>query len=633
MSYFRDSLATFYEENSLRILPSSPQSFWAEFLVHLNEDVRSQTSLKAMNMAESGDWAGVASLSVTPRNYDSAEAYFLDVIPTCLKKCAELSNEVVVDTKVKTTAKWIEAEKQCYRTNRRLSIYRDYWKKRHDGEVFTVFENGLASHLWGIRKIIRSWIGDRVGFPDLYFSPGSTATDRGRKSTVAHKLRGCPSTTLELDQAGYPGFIGTKWHHNMVDGRETPAMSVPYSPVVIPGEVYFTVPKRFDEERPAAMQPSLNASLQLGYGRELRGRLKASTGWDLTRGKENHMRLAQEASLTCRRATLDSVSASDMMAKVLVELLLSDNWYSALNAVRCHRITESPISKLPYTLEKFSAMGNGFTFELESIIFGAIACHVHRFYGRPGLLGKDVFVFGDDLIVDDDLATEVTSLMHLLGFKVNTEKSFSGSVPFRESCGGDYFHGHNVRNFYAETCPATYAEVVRLANKVAHCSDRLSALCTGRDLRNTWRYVLSHLPRGMRDVRGPSNFGDLVLYSPNPKLWSRRKVKTVLREQVSVNHSRFGPVPMGYRFVGRSGEPCVALEQRTFKPQGVKYVPFERFDPATQLACAVIGHGSQDRGFALRENLVPRPNRLKSIELECTWSTLFYYDVSHDMSE
>ena len=71
-----------------------------------------------------------------------------------------------------------------------------------------------------------------------------------------------------------------------------------------------------------------------------------------------------------------------------------------------------------------SSMGNGFTFELMSLILLGVT----RFYSANSS------VFGDDIIVPLDVAPEVVEAITGLGFLVNKRKSFFDGIT-RESCG------------------------------------------------------------------------------------------------------------------------------------------------------------------------------------------------------
>jgi hypothetical protein len=61
---------------------------------------------------------------------------------------------------------------------------------------------------------------------------------------------------------------------------------------------------------------------------------------------------------------------------------------------------------------------------------------VESFAGR-------VRIYGDDIIVPVDYVRSVVSHLELFGFKVNTGKSFWNGK-FRESCGKEYYDGHDV---------------------------------------------------------------------------------------------------------------------------------------------------------------------------------------------
>jgi hypothetical protein len=88
-------------------------------------------------------------------------------------------------------------------------------------------------------------------------------------------------------------------------------------------------------------------------------------------------------------------------------------------------------------------MGNGFTFELETIIFMAIA----RVAARVNGVGTDrVRSYGDDIVCPKPALQTLLEGLSLCGFSVNSEKSFWDG-PFRESCGSDFHNGVNIRPY------------------------------------------------------------------------------------------------------------------------------------------------------------------------------------------
>ena len=92
-------------------------------------------------------------------------------------------------------------------------------------------------------------------------------------------------------------------------------------------------------------------------------------------------------------------------------------------------------------------MGNAFTFELETLIFWCLT----RAVVEELQLSQNgrVFAYGDDIICPTEAVPLLYKVLDFCGFTVNTEKSFT-SGPFRESCGGDYFLGFDIRPYYVK---------------------------------------------------------------------------------------------------------------------------------------------------------------------------------------
>lgn len=61
-----------------------------------------------------------------------------------------------------------------------------------------------------------------------------------------------------------------------------------------------------------------------------------------------------------------------------------------------------------------------------------------------------ISVYGDDIIVPVDEARSLINYLSILGFQTNVDKTYlSGN--FRESCGGDFLNGIDVRPFFLKT--------------------------------------------------------------------------------------------------------------------------------------------------------------------------------------
>jgi hypothetical protein len=77
------------------------------------------------------------------------------------------------------------------------------------------------------------------------------------------------------------------------------------------------------------------------------------------------------------------------------------------------------------------------------------------------LRGK-VRVYGDDIIIPVELVPYVIETLELLNFKVNRHKSF-WTGKFRESCGKEYYDGHDVSIFRVRrVIPRSRADVPEL---------------------------------------------------------------------------------------------------------------------------------------------------------------------------
>lgn len=213
---------------------------------------------------------------------------------------------------------------------------------------------------------------------------------------------------------------------------------------------FSTVPKSWKTDRPICVEPILNTFLQKGIGSHIRDRLRCF-GINLNDQSINR-NAALSGSRSGKLATIDLSMASDLIAYNVVMDLLPFPWFDLLDKAR------TPFVEMGGSfieLEKFSAMGNGYTFELESLIFFALL----KVVVPPGHF---VSVYGDDLICPAEYYDQVTDALRLLGFIPNDEKSFKEG-PFRESCGGDYLGGVSVRPIFQKD-KWTYRDLFRWYN-------------------------------------------------------------------------------------------------------------------------------------------------------------------------
>lgn len=391
------------------------------------EGLTKVTSLVQLEDSSSSEW----------RVLMQVEAFF--------KKNASL--EVGIDTHDAAIQSFLDSERVCSETNRRLDSQcielqglpedLNLWLQRMQRYVsnvlgpFTPFLEGLPSRV-------------RV-------TSGATAT-RARKDSLPFRKIG-KRLTCTHGAAPYLESLSEWFGYGKLSLKR-----ILWNRVV-------TVPKNWKTDRTIACEPTGNLPLQLAFDTYVKGRLRRR-GIDLSDQSRNQQ-LALEGSVTNSLATVDLSAASDNISFNTVALLLPWEWFCYLNDVR------SPYLKLDGKLHqysKFSSMGNGSTFALETLIFAA-AC--------SAVGSKRYSVYGDDIIIESDLYENLQTLLSFLGFTINTDKSYV-SGPFRESCGKHYFHGVDVTPFYLRTNGSSKADLCHIVNnlvKLSYPDSQLWKLC------------------------------------------------------------------------------------------------------------------------------------------------------------
>lgn len=440
-------------------------------------------------------WDDLISVKINPNDYDNAEKYFADVSSVSfLRKYEPLPTKI--DRKQVAIDGFFEAERKCYRTNQRLLpfVYNTY----------CVEDEALAPFFVCLRNEVESLIGPRPpSNPAGRFGPGSTYGDRTQLATVPDKMSSRPTMTREAWPFLFP-WSGTLW------AKACAARGDSIS--IVRGNRFTAVPKDCTKNRGICIGPSVNLFFQLGFGSALRNGLKSS-GINLNDAQDTHRQVAREASISGKNATIDLHQASDTVCNALVKLALPPAWHEPLQDLReTHtEITVDGVTKV-VLLEKFSAMGNGYTFELETVIFLAICMVIMRQKGVTPLPGSNVHVFGDDIIVPSELAKDVIAALRFCGFDCNESKTFVDG-PFRESCGGDYFLGTNVRPYFLKKEPSEPQDWIAMANGIRQmgCHNPQSDYRMPY-LRRAWFMALDNLPVHIRRLRGPSDLGDIVVH-------------------------------------------------------------------------------------------------------------------------
>lgn len=240
---------------------------------------------------------------------------------------------------------------------------------------------------------------------------------------------------------------------------ETDGWSEEGPPSVEGASELFAVPKTQKGPRLIAAEPTANQWCQQSVRSFLSdaiGRSFISKSVDFTR-QDLSGELALAASADGSLATVDLSSASDRVSCWLVERLFRANHslLAALIACRTRYLVCNIDKKAPrvYKLRKFASMGSALTFPIQSIVFYTLCVSAGFLTEKPRQgevwtsdiqrLGRQVRVYGDDLIVPVSWMPALEKLFTLLYLKINSSKTFSKGK-FRESCGTDAYNGVNV---------------------------------------------------------------------------------------------------------------------------------------------------------------------------------------------
>lgn len=203
------------------------------------------------------------------------------------------------------------------------------------------------------------------------------------------------------------------------------------------------VPKSWKSFRSIMPNTDIGGFYTYGLDRLIREKLRVVAKLDIRVLQHVHQILARKASKNRRHATADLSAASDAPTWELIARLVPRPWLKVLNFGRIRHVM---IDNDRYSLQSFMTMGIGFTFPLETLIFYALLLAMKNLLK---LEKGRISVYGDDLIYPSELHKVVKHVFPRLHLKLNEDKTYVTSN-FRESCGGDYYHGTDVRPFSPE---------------------------------------------------------------------------------------------------------------------------------------------------------------------------------------
>lgn len=398
------------------------------------------------------DWSRVSD-SIEARNqYWLAESW------------SKIPLEIGIDRKAAARETFLRAEEQCCEANQRLVDGLNRPSVPYDAIVTA-------------QRLIKAVLGDfswDTALKFCSFGPGATFALPRRRANHSNKWQSSDVTARCLPlclafQRYNPGWLmhAPKWE-------------------IVAGNRVTTVPKNAKTERTIAIEPTWNMFFQRGIGGLLRHRLQKRCNMLLPQAQADHREMAQWGSVTGNIATIDLKAASDTVSLALVELLLPKDWLDAILITRSESGTWDG-DTIHY--EKVSSMGNGYTFELETLLFWALTKAV----AKEGT----VSVYGDDIICPAERAEAVIEVLTWCGFTTNTKKTHL-TGPFRESCGGHYYNGYDITPPYFRELLTDPMTRIAAANTLsARASQRYGY---SRDIR--FRALHTWLSRGI-PFKGP----------------------------------------------------------------------------------------------------------------------------------
>lgn len=329
--------------------------------------------------------------------------------------------------------------------------------------------------------------------------------------------------------------------------------------------------------RTICTEPTLNMWFQLGIGDILHSRLRQKYGIDFGFQPEVNSELARIGSRDNSLVTIDLESASDSLSMGMLRWALPKSFLALLCRFR------SPASQLPdgrlVTLNMVSTMGNGFTFPLQTMIFASAVRATYSYLRKQGLqvpacsfnfdkrfrertkeTTSNASVFGDDIIVDKRVSRHLIRLLSLLGFGVNSTKSYVEG-PFRESCGTDYFNGVGVRPFFLKSLNSLQDSFVAI-NGLNRWSSEFNV-----PLRNTVQYIVQLFPAVLNCPVPLDEDDSAGLHLPRAHYLNTAKYVRngfgLLRYTASV------PQFFGYRVCGESSS-LIKAGGAVFNPRGLE---------------------------------------------------------------
>lgn len=448
-----------------------------------------------------GDYSSLLKVKLgEPQTYGSPENYLRYAqLSALIKKMPFEASLIGVNPEEAAWEKFQAVERRMARINIR---HRAVNTSRRLNPYFAFFEDA--------RRYILRVLGEEPSLKRIYsqcdFCGGANLGVHGSATNLARKLLAGEMTATPgvvpyaigalLSNEHYRAVLAARLGLAPEDAHDYAIRELILSSLkVVDYDQICFVLKTAECSRTIAIQPLLNGLVQKGIDLEMRHLLNTRVGIDLRDQSVNQtmalfgslgvsgyrylppdirralasfrdekppaklmLRALRHARTDVPYVTIDLASASDSNAIELVRGLVPPAWFQLFMQTRvpCYRLEGGDVST-PY--HKICSMGNGFCFPLETLIFAALTHAAEKHCGVP----TDFRVYGDDIVLRQDVALLTVELLRWAGFRLNLDKSFFHG-PFRESCGADWYKGSAVRPVYVDGWMQSINDVFALHN-------------------------------------------------------------------------------------------------------------------------------------------------------------------------
>lgn len=354
-------------------------------------------------------------------------------------------------------AKFQKSELKCRITTKKLMWYDAHPNREPDlmrvilAKARANVDLVLGSPDRGINEIIRK----------SRFGPGMTICSLDSARTTPYYKLGAEIRSVTATAKCYAGLAicqSPSWT-SQVGKIDITGRSVQLEWNIVKSCRLTFVPKDERSFRTIAIEPYGNVLVQLGVHEYLRGRLKTYAGIDISDQTINQ-KLAHFGSQNWLSldtvSTIDLSSASDCVSSGLVHRLVRPQWRGILDDLRTKFYSFEGVE---YEMSKWSSMGNGYTFALETLLFWALA-QACESVCNSGFRPK---VYGDDIVSSKSVSLLTLQVLRYCGFSVNLAKTHVVG-PFRESCGSDFYDGVDVRPVFVKNFDLTIPNVYTILN-------------------------------------------------------------------------------------------------------------------------------------------------------------------------